>query len=75
MLITSQININSIRNKLEPLVDFMNNNLEIVMISEVNSDDTFPDSQFLIEGFPVPYKPDLTVKGGGILLYISEDLP
>ena len=53
----------------------MNNNLEIVVISEVNSDDTFPDSQFLIEGFPVPYKPDLTVKGGGILLYISEDLP
>ena len=75
MVITCQININSIRNKLEPLVGFMNNNLEIFMISEANSDGTFPDSQFLIEGFPVPYKPDLTFKGGGILLYISEDIP
>ena len=74
-VIIDQININSIRNKFEPLVSFINNNLDILMISETKIDDTFPDSQFLIEGFSVPYRLDRTAKGGGILLYIREDIP
>ena len=41
--IIGHININSIRNKFEPLVSFINNNLDIVMISETKIDDTFPD--------------------------------
>ena len=63
-IIIVHININSIRNKFEPLVSFINNNLDILMISETNTDDTFPDSQFLIEGFSVPYRLDRTAKGG-----------
>ena len=74
-VIIGHININSIRNKFEPLVSFINNNLDILMISETKINDTFPDSQFLIEGFSVPYRPDRTAKGGGILLYIREDIP
>ena len=45
------------------------------MISETKTDDTFPDSQFLIEGFSVPCRLDRTAKWGGILLYIREDIP
>ena len=45
------------------------------MISETKIDDTFPDSQFLIEGFSEPYRLDRTGNGGGILLYIREDIP
>ena len=74
-VIIGHININSIRNKFEPLVSFINNNLDILMISETKIDDTFPDSQFLIKGFSVPYRLDRTAKGGGILLYITEDIP
>ena len=74
-VIIGHININSIRNKFEPLVSFINNNLDILMISETKIDDTFPDSQFLIEGFSVPYRLDRTAKGRGILLYIREDIP
>ena len=48
------ININSIRNKFEPLVSFINNNLDILMISETKIDDTFPHLQFLIKCFSVP---------------------
>ena len=68
------ININSIRNKFEPLMSFMNNNLDILMISETKIDDTFSDSQFLIKGFSVPYRLNRTAKGGGVLLYIREDI-
>ena len=64
-VITSHININSIRNKFEPLVSFINNNLDILMISETKIDDTFPASQFLIEGFSVPYRLDCIAKGEG----------
>ena len=63
-VIIGHININSIRNKFEPLVIFINNNLDILTISETKIDDTFPNSQFLIEGFSVPYGLDRTAKGG-----------
>ena len=56
-------------------MSFINNNLDILLISETKIDDTFPGSQFLIEGFSVHYKLDRTAKGGGILLYIREDIP
>ena len=45
------------------------------MISETKIDNTFPDSQFLIKDFAIPYRLDCTVKGGGILLCIREDIP
>ena len=45
------------------------------MVSETKIDDTFPDSQFLIEGFSKPFRFDRTAKDGGILLYTREDIP
>ena len=74
-VIIGHININSIRNKFEPLVKYVGNNLDILMVSETKIDDTFPESQFLIEGFSTPYRLDRTAKGGGILLYIRQDIP
>ena len=45
------------------------------MISENNkTEGIFPDLQFLIKGFSVPYRLDRITKGGGILLYIREDI-
>ena len=32
------------------------------MVSETKIDDTFPESQFLIEGFSTPYRLDRTAK-------------
>ena len=74
-IIIGHLNINSIRNKFESLVTFVGNNLDILMISETKIDDSFPESQFLIEGFSKPFRLDRTAKGGGILLYIREDIP
>ena len=56
-------------------MSFISSNLDILMISETKIDNTFPDSQFLIKGFSVPYRHDRTAKGGGIFLYIWEDIP
>ena len=74
-LICAQLNINSIRNKFNSLVDIINNNTDILMISEAKLDPSFPNGQFHIHSFSEPYRFDRNGNGGGILLYIREDIP
>ena len=49
-------------------------NVDALMISEAKIDDNFPVGQFLIEGFYTPYRLDRNSNGGGILLYVREDI-
>ena len=44
------------------------------MISETKLDESFPPSQFLLNGYSVPFRFDRNGIGGGILLYIREDI-
>ena len=69
------ININSIRNKFEMLSNSIKGNLDILMISETKLDSTFPSNQFTIEGYAAPIRLDRNGRGGGIILYIPEDIP
>ena len=45
-LVIGHININSIRNKFEALKEIVNDNVDILMISETKLDDSFPIYQF-----------------------------
>ena len=45
------------------------------MVSETKLDDTFPASQFLMQGYSTPFRKDRTSKSSGILLYAREDIP
>ena len=45
------------------------------MISETKLDESFPVSQFLIPGFENPIRLDRSSSGGGIMLYIKEEIP
>ena len=74
-LIYVQLNINSIRNKFDSLINIINNNIDILMISETKLDPSFPTGQFHIHGFSEPYRFDRNSNGGGILLYIREVIP
>ena len=69
------LNINSIRNKFELLSEQVRGNVDVLMISETKIDDSFPIGNFLIHGFSPPYRLDRDSKGGGIMLYIREDIP
>ena len=53
----------------------INNNIDILMISETKLDPSFPNDQFHIHGFSELYRFDRNGNGGGILLYIREDIP
>ena len=74
-IVISHININSIRNKFELLAEAIMGNVDILMVTETKIDETFPTSQFIIPGFTSPYRFDRTKEGGGILVYIREDIP
>ena len=75
-LICAQLNINSIRNKFDSLVDIVNNNIDILMISETKLDLSFPNDQFHIYGFSELYRKfNRNDTGGGILSYIREYIP
>ena len=44
------------------------------MISGTKLDESFPQGIFLIDGFSSPYRLDRDSKGGGIMLYVREDI-
>ena len=45
------------------------------MVSEIKIDDTFPLAQFCVEAYSTPYRLDRTCKGGGLLLYVRDNIP
>ena len=46
-----------------------------MVIGETKLDDTFPESQFLIDGFKKPYRKDRNKSGGGVMIYVRDDIP
>ena len=49
-------------------------NIDILLVSETKLDDTFPVGQFYIDGYATPYLFDRTSHDDGILLYIRENI-
>ena len=73
-IVVGQININSIRNKFDHLMAAVSGNIDILLITETKIDSTFPVNQFYLNGYNVPYRNDRNTNGGGILVYIRDDI-
>ena len=54
--------------------ELINNSVDFIMISETNIKKTFPDAQFCTDEYSAPYLLDTNSNGGGILMYVKEDL-
>ena len=63
------------RNKFESLFTQVKGNIDVLMVSEAKIDDSFPVDNFVIDGFSTPYRSDRDSNGGGIMLYVREDIP
>ena len=74
-LISAHLKISSIRNKFDSLADIIKGKIDILMIWETKVDDTFPDSQFFLDGFGKPFRLDRNRNGRGIMLFIRNDIP
>ena len=55
--------------------DIVKDNVDILMISEPKSDDSFPEGQFLIAEFDKPFCLDRNKNGDGIMLFVGSDIP
>ena len=74
-LVFALLNINSIRNKFEMLSDQIKGNIDVLLVSETKIDDSFPNGNFLIDGFSTLYRLDRNSNGGGLMLFVREDIP
>ena len=83
-IIIGHLNINSLTYKFESLKAIVQDNIDILLISETKIDDSFPMNEFSIDGYntpirlcpPIgPIRLDRNNNGGGIILYTRADIP
>ena len=65
-LTIARLKINSIRNKSDSLSFMVENNADILLISETKVDDSFTSGQFKIRGFSMSYRYDRNSMDGGL---------
>jgi exonuclease III len=72
--VIAHLNINSISSKFEPLTLMIKESIDFLLVTESKIDDTFPHGQFQIEGFSRPIRLDRNRNGGGIIVFIRDEL-
>ena len=74
-IVIGSLNINSLSSKFDQLKEVIGKNLDILCIQETKLDSSFPPHQFIIDGYSEPYRLDRNRDGGGVLIYVREDIP
>ena len=74
-IVIAHININSLRNKFELLPNQVKGNIDILVVSETKSDDSFPVGQFKIPDYASPLNVNCNQFGVGIMVFVREDIP
>ena len=57
------------------LEELIKDKIDIFLISETKLDSSFPSGQFVIKGYSTPFRLDRNQNGGGLLVYVREDIP
>ena len=73
--IIEQVNINSISSKFNQLKELALKHVDILVVCETKLDETFPSSQFHMDGFSLPYRLDGNRNGGDVITFGKEDTP
>ena len=68
------LNINSVRNEFKTANELIRINFDIFIITQSKVDSSFSDSQFHIPGLRL-FRKDCNKNGGGLMYYISQNLP
>ena len=64
-LIMGQLNVNGLKNSIDPIRLLAEGNIDVLVITESKLDQSFPSQQFAIDGFSLPYRCDKNAKGEG----------
>ena len=73
-VIIATLNVNSLVSKFDELKVIGQGIFNILIINETKLDVTFPVDEFLINDFSTPYRLDRNRNGGGIIIYVPEDI-
>ena len=60
--------------KFESLLEIIQDNIDILAITETKLDESYTTNMLDIEGYSLPYRRDRNVNGGGVLVYIKEGI-
>ena len=69
------LNINSLPGKFDQLKVVIENNIDILIATETKNDSRFFSSPFMIEGFSMSFRFDRNRSGGGVIVYVRDDIP
>ena len=73
-LIFAHLNINSIRNKFPALQTIIQNNIDVLVLTESKLDNSFSTAIFTLQGYHAPIRLDRNIHGGGIIIYIRANI-
>ena len=73
-MMIGHLNINSVRNKFQQFEHFTNGYVDVMLLSETKIDDSFTNAQFKMSGFHVPFRKDRNKHGGGLLMYVNDEI-
>ncbi len=71
-IIIANLNINSISNKIDQLKYIIQDNIDILVITETKVDESHQGLH--IDGFK-HFRADRNARGGGVIMYVREDIP
>ncbi len=74
-IIIGNLNVNSLISKFEELKIKIKGKVDILVLTETKLDSSFPINQFYIDGYKSPYRQDRNRNGGGVMIYVREDIP
>ena len=57
------------------LTSLITNEIDVILLLETKIDGTFPLEQFLILSFSKPLRLDRNSRGGGIMLFVRDNIP
>ena len=57
------------------LEELIKDKIDIFLISETKLDSSFPSKKFVIKGYSPPFRLERNQNGGGLLIYVREDIP
>ena len=71
-VVMGHLNINSLPNKSEGIMDIVAENIDVFLISETKIDYSFPEAQFKYNGYGLPHRRDRALGGGGLILFVND---
>ena len=74
-IILGHLSFNSTRNKFVLLIDKIIGNVDIKLISETKLGESFPNGQFKVPGYALPFRLDCNQFCPGIMVFLRENVP